>query len=46
VIAALLTDDTLVSSTTIGGISDRGLRRLFDQLGELRELSGRPMFLI
>jgi hypothetical protein len=49
VIAALLTEDALVSSATIGGISDRGLRRLFDRLvalGALRELSGRSTFRI
>jgi hypothetical protein len=49
VIAALLDDDALASSAEIGGISDRGLRRLFDRLvalGALRELSGRPTFRI
>lgn len=47
VIAALLNDDALAGSTEIGGISDRGLRRLFDRLvslGAVRELSGRPTF--
>ncbi|MGO4669770.1 DUF1403 family protein [Bosea sp. 2RAB26] len=47
VIAALLSDDALAGSAEIGGISDRGLRRLFDRLvslGAVRELSGRPSF--
>lgn len=47
VIAALLSEDALASSAAIDGISDRGLRRLFDRLvalGALRELSGRPTF--
>lgn len=47
VIAALLSDDALAGSAEIGGISDRGLRRLFDRLvslGAVRELSGRPTF--
>jgi Fic family protein len=38
-----------VASQTIAGISDRGLRRLFDRLTELgavRELTGRPTFRI
>ncbi len=49
VITALLNEDALVSSAEIGGISDRGLRRLFDRLvslGAVRELSGRPTFRI
>ncbi|MCV9938233.1 DUF1403 family protein [Boseaceae bacterium BT-24-1] len=49
VIVALLSEDALASSANIGGISDRGLRRLFDRLvalGALRELSGRPTFRI
>ncbi|GAU86922.1 hypothetical protein BIWAKO_06870 [Bosea sp. BIWAKO-01] len=49
VIAAFLNDDALAGSAKIGGISDRGLRRLFDRLvslGALRELSGRPSFRI
>ncbi|MGO4740291.1 DUF1403 family protein [Bosea sp. 2KB_26] len=47
VIAALLNEDALAGSVEIGGISDRGLRRLFDRLvslGAVRELSGRPTF--
>ncbi|WID99722.1 DUF1403 family protein (plasmid) [Bosea vestrisii] len=47
VIDALLAEDALMSSARIGGISERGLRRLFDRLvalGALRELSGRPTF--
>lgn len=47
VIAALLNEDALAGSAKIGGISDRGLRRLFDRLvslGAVRELSGRPTF--
>jgi hypothetical protein len=47
VLAALLAEDALAGSAKIGGISDRGLRRLFDRLvalGALRELSGRPSF--
>lgn len=49
VIAALLSEDAIVSSAEIGGISDRGLRRLFNRLvslGAARELSGRPSFRI
>lgn len=49
VITALLAEDALVGSAEIGGISDRGLRRLFDRLvalGAIRELSGRPTFRI
>lgn len=49
VIAALLSEDALAGSAEIGGISDRGLRRLFDRLvslGAARELSGRPTFRI
>lgn len=47
VIAALMSEDALAGSAKIGGISERGLRRLFDRLvslGALRELSGRPTF--
>ena len=46
-IDALLADDALTSATDIPGLSERGLRRLFDRLVELRalrELSGRPTF--
>ncbi|MET2832841.1 DUF1403 family protein [Mesorhizobium shangrilense] len=41
--------DAVVASQEIAGISDRGLRRLFDRLlerGAVRELSGRPTFRI
>jgi len=47
VVARLLSDDAIVASERIGGISDRGMRRLFDrlvELGAVRELSGRPTF--
>lgn len=46
-IAALLDDDALASAADIPGLSDRGLRRLFDRLvalGAIRELSGRATF--
>jgi hypothetical protein len=46
-ISALLADDALSSATNIPGLSDRGLRRLFDrlvELGALRELTGRATF--
>ena len=41
--------DAVVASEKIAGMSDRGLRRLFDrlvELGAVRELSGRPTFRI
>ncbi|MES0021261.1 DUF1403 family protein [Mesorhizobium sp. M0036] len=44
VVYKLLSDDALVASKEIAGMSDRGLRRLFDglvDLGALHELSGR-----
>ncbi|MGB3537104.1 MAG: DUF1403 family protein [Mesorhizobium sp.] len=49
VVARLLGEDALVASRgdTTTGMSDRGLRRLFDRLidlGAVRELSGRPTF--
>ncbi len=47
VVERLLSDDAIVASEKIAGMSDRGLRRLFDRLVELgaaRELSGRPTF--
>jgi hypothetical protein len=47
VVAALLEDDVLTSATPIPGITDRGLRRMFDRLVALkaiRELSGRTTF--
>ncbi|TYR37188.1 DUF1403 family protein [Mesorhizobium microcysteis] len=49
VVERLLSDDAIVASEKIAGMSDRGLRRLFDRLVELgvvRELSGRPAFRI
>lgn len=49
VVERLLSDDAVVASQAIPGISDRGLRRLFDRLvafGAVRELSGRPTFRI
>ena len=49
VVESLLRDDAIVASQTIAGISDRGLRRLFDrliELGAVRELTGRPTFRI
>lgn len=47
VVAAMLDDDALTASVAIRGISDRGLRRLFDRLvalGAARELTGRDTF--
>ncbi|WP_346433309.1 DUF1403 family protein [Oceaniradius stylonematis] len=49
VVEKLLCDDAIIASERIAGMSDRGLRRLFDRLVELeavRELSGRPTFRI
>ena len=49
VIERLLSEDAVVASQEINGISDRGLRRLFDRLvdlGAVRELSGRSTFRI
>ena len=49
VVERLLYDDAIVASEKIAGMSDRGLRRLFDrlvELGAVRELSGRPAFRI
>lgn len=49
VVEKLLSDDAIVASQRIPGISDRGLRRLFDRLvsfGAVRELSGRSVFRI
>ncbi|WP_244571333.1 DUF1403 family protein [Mesorhizobium carmichaelinearum] len=49
VVDKLLSDDAIVASEKISGMSDRGLRRLFDrlvELGAVRELSGRPTFRI
>ncbi|MER9663172.1 DUF1403 family protein [Mesorhizobium sp. M0159] len=47
VVERLLSDDAIVASANIAGMSDRGLRRLFDrlvELGAVRELSGRATF--
>jgi len=49
VVDKLLSDDAIVASEKIAGMSDRGLRRLFDrlvELGAVRELSGRTTFRI
>jgi len=49
VVERLLAQDAMVASQKIAGITDRGLRRLFDRLIEfdaVRELSGRPTFRI
>jgi hypothetical protein len=49
VVERLLFDDALVASEKITGMSERGLRRLFDRLfvlGAVRELSGRSTFRI
>ncbi|RWM06852.1 MAG: DUF1403 family protein, partial [Mesorhizobium sp.] len=51
IVEQLLSDDSLVASRgdKKAGMSDRGLRRLFDrllELGAVRELSGRPTFRI
>ncbi|MEP4754470.1 MAG: DUF1403 family protein [Nitratireductor sp.] len=49
VVDKLLSDDAIVASEKFAGMSDRGLRRLFDrlvELGAVRELSGRPSFRI
>lgn len=49
VVDRLLSDDAIVASDKIAGMSDRSLRRLFDRLvklGAVRELSGRPAFRI
>jgi hypothetical protein len=47
VVVRLLSEDAVMASDKIAGMSDRALRRLFDRLGELgavRELSGRSTF--
>ncbi|MDN5926485.1 MAG: DUF1403 family protein [Hyphomicrobiales bacterium] len=49
VVQKLLSGDAMVASDPVAGMSDRGLRRLFDRLvdlGAVRELSGRPTFRI
>jgi hypothetical protein len=47
VVAALLDDDALSPAARLGGMSDRGMRRLCDRLvalGAARELTGRLTF--
>jgi hypothetical protein len=47
VVTALLDDDALSAAARLGGMSDRGMRRLCDRLvalGAVRELTGRPTF--
>jgi len=47
VVDRLLAEDAIVASQKFSGMSDRGLRRLFDrlvELGAVRELSGRTSF--
>lgn len=49
VVEKLLADDAVVASQDVPGMSDRGLRRLYDRLVSLsavRELSGRTTFRI
>lgn len=49
VVERLLSEDSIVASEQIAGMSDRGLRRLVDrlvELGAVRELSGRTTFRI
>jgi hypothetical protein len=49
VVKRLLSDDAIVASQHSPGMSDRGLRRLFDRLvslGAVRELTGRTTFRI
>jgi hypothetical protein len=44
---ALLDEDSLSAATPIGGLSERGARRLYDRLvalGAIRELTGRTAF--
>jgi hypothetical protein len=46
-VAAFLAEDALTTASEIPGLSERGLRRLFDRLvslGAVRELTGRPTF--
>lgn len=46
-IEAILSHACLAASPPVAGMSDRGMRRLFDRLveaGALRELTGRPIF--
>jgi hypothetical protein len=47
VVTALLDDDALAPAARLGGMSDRGMRRLCERLvalGAVRELTGRPTF--
>jgi hypothetical protein len=47
VVTALLDDDAVAPAARLGGMSDRGMRRLCDRLvtlGAARELTGRPTF--
>jgi hypothetical protein len=47
VVTALLDDDAVGPAARLGGMSDRGMRRLCDRLvtlGGARELAGRPTF--
>jgi hypothetical protein len=47
VVDALLEDDAVAPASRLGGMSDRGMRRLCDRLvalGAARELTGRPVF--
>lgn len=49
VVGRLLSDDSIIASAKIAGMSDRSLRRLFErliELGAVRELSGRAAFRI
>ncbi|WP_235897583.1 DUF1403 family protein [Neoaquamicrobium microcysteis] len=49
VVDRLMSDDAIVASAKIAGMSDRSLRRLFErlvELGAVRELSGRSTFRI
>jgi hypothetical protein len=49
VVDRLLSDDAIIASAKIAGMSDRSLRRLFErlvELGAVRELSGRAAFRI
>lgn len=49
VVDRLLSDDAIMASVKIAGMSDRSLRRLFErliELGAVRELSGRTAFRI
>jgi hypothetical protein len=46
-VQALLDQDSLAAATPIAGLSERGMRRLFERLaalGAIRELTGRATF--